>query len=64
MFDWEFCTCRENLNIYMICRNSRIAFTLADKSTWNQYCLLMPTDMKNLRKVSLSDLIGYRFFAL
>lgn len=64
MFDWEFCTCRENSNIYMICRNSRIAFTLADKSTWNQYCLLMPTDMKNLRKVSLSDLIGYRFFAL
>ncbi|WP_175628507.1 MAC/perforin domain-containing protein [Bacteroides acidifaciens] len=62
--DYEYCTCKENNNIYMVCKKSKTAFTIAYDSIWIQYGIQKPIDINNLKQISLHDLVGYHLFGL
>lgn len=61
---YQYCTCLENDNIYMISKKNKIVFTIAYDDIWTQYGLTKPANLSELEKISLHNLIGYTFFAL
>ncbi|MDL2303546.1 hypothetical protein LJC28_04045 [Dysgonomonas sp. OttesenSCG-928-D17] len=62
--EYEYYTCRENDNIYMISTKNKVAYTIAFDYVCTQYGLDKPANTSSLKQISLHELLGYRIFAL